>query len=158
MSFLPEGLSIGDDKDIVETVTICQAEDDGPAFELDIKVLPIKEYRKIFRRLNTADNATARQQQTMQDKVDKDYLAKVVSAGRGLTVANWEFVVNDSKGLSGDDIDKWREQKKEIEVTPNVIFYIYRNSWPQNFGNKIFDVVQGNYDDALEDEEDLKND
>lgn len=158
MSFLPEGLSVGESKDVVETITICQADDAGPVFELDVKVLPIKEYRKIFRKLGNADNANPRAQQTLQDKVDKDYIAKVIKGGRGLTVANWEETVCDGKGLEGDDIDEWRKTNREIEVTTDVVFYLYRNSWPQNFGNKIFETVQGGFQEAEEDEDDLKND
>ena len=157
MGFLPEDLELAAANVDTIPVTICQAEDDGPAFVVDIKQLPVKEYRKIFQKQQAQASGGFRASKNAADKSDKEYLEKVCAGGSGLTVANWEFIVKDGRGLTGDNIAVWRKEKKEIPVNQDVLFYLYRNTWPDDFGNKIFEVVQGNAAELEEDEDDLKN-
>lgn len=160
MSFLPEGLVLEEDSDnIVETV-IVQTDESQPAFKVNVRVLPIKEYRQVFAKLQRQDSGSFRQTNALQDKVDRDYLKRVISSWSGLTVDNWNAIVRDGKHLKVDAVtaEKAKRDGKPIMVdyTEDVAFYLYRNTWPQDFGNKIFDIVQAGAAEQEEEEEQLK--
>lgn len=154
MGFLPEGLELERSDEELVPVNICQADDDGPSFVVQVRMLPIKEYRKVFRRLQQ-DQGGFRQNNSQQDKVDRDYLDKVVVGWDGLTIANWNALVRDGKKITGDNVDEFEKKKAEIPHSSDAAFYVYRNSWPQDFGNKVFEVVQQGAEEEYEEEEDL---
>lgn len=151
-TFLDEGFELEQLEDDVVDVPIIQAEESGPTFTVKVRILPIKEYRKVFAKLNQTGGGF-RQSKAAQDKVDKDYLEKVVKGWSGLSVDNWNAICRDGnvlkapEGVSSEDA--------VVKFSLDAAFYLYRNTWPQDFGNKIFDVVQEGAQ-ALEDkEEDL---
>lgn len=149
-NFLPEGFEFEDIEMEPIPVPIITADDDGPTFTVLVNALPIKEYRSIFSRITRQDTTGgARQTQANQDRTDRDYLVKVVAGWTGLTIANWNALVRDKRVLKGP-------KNGEISHTDELSFYIYRNTWPQDYGNKIFEVVQAGAAAAEETEEALK--
>ena len=149
--FLGEGLELVESDDRIEEVVIHQEDDAGPAFKVSVRILPIKEYRSVFAKLNNQNTTGgARQSQAAQDKVDRDYLTRVVKGWSGLTLDNWEAIVRDGKKITGAKADEMRKKNYEIPHSDDLSFYLYRNTWPQDYGNKVFDVVQAG---ATEDEE-----
>jgi hypothetical protein len=154
--FLIEGLELVDNEEEVVPTTIVQSEDDGPAFVVDVRIMPIKEYRKVFSKLNREQTGGFRANNSAQDKMDKDYLDRVIVSWKGLTIANWESIVRDGKKFEGPNVEKLRKSKAEIPHSPENAFYLYRNTWPQDFGNKIFDVVQAGAEAQEAEEEELK--
>ena len=143
MSFLPEGLELEELSEDIVDVYVCQADDAGPAFKLKVRILPIKEYRSVFAKLQGQDTTGGfRKGQANQDKVDRDYIKRVVKGWEGLTVKNWNDLVRDGKKLSGSKLTQFERTNAQIEFSEEAAFYLYRNTWPQDFGNKIFDVLQ----------------
>lgn len=160
MSFLPEGLTLEESTDNVVETLIVQTDESQPAFKVNVRILPIKEYRQVFAKLQRQDTGGFRQNNAVQDKVDRDYLKRVISGWSGLTVDNWNAIVRDGKTLKVDPATaaKAKADGKSvvIEYSDDVAFYLYRNTWPQDFGNKIFDVVQAGAAEQEEEEETLK--
>lgn len=154
--FIGEGLELVDSDDKLEDVVICQADDAGPAFKVKVRILPIKEYRTVFNKLNNVSGGGARQTQAAQDKVDRDYLQRVVKGWSGLTLDNWEMIVRDGRKIAGPKAEELRKKGHEIDHTDEVSFYLYRNTWPQDYGNKIFEVVQAGAAEQEEEEAALK--
>lgn len=149
--FLPDGLELEDKGSETVPIGICQAEDDGPEFKIQVKVLPIKEYRKIYKRLQS-DDGGFRSNNSAQDKADRDYIDKVIAGWSGLTVANWNRIVRDGKTLGGAKVAEMAAKKAEIKFSAEAAFYLHRNTWPQDFGNKVFKAVQEGAEAAEEDE------
>ncbi len=160
MSFLPEGLTLEESTDNVVETLIVQTDESQPAFKVNVRILPIKEYRQVFAKLQRQDTGGFRQNNAVQDKVDRDYLKRVISGWSGLTVDNWNAIVRDGKTLKVDPATaakaKTDGKSVTIEYSDDVAFYLYRNTWPQDFGNKIFDVVQAGAAEQEEEEETLK--
>lgn len=156
MSFLPDGLELEDIDDNLVDVYVCQADESGPKFSLKVRVLPIKEYRAVFAKLNQSEGGGFRKNQSNQDKVDRDYLKRVVKGWSGLTVSNWNEIVRDGRKLGGEKMEEYAKQHTEIDFSDDACFYLYRNTWPQDFGNKIFDVLQAGAAEEEEYEEELK--
>tara|TARA_Y100000385_G_scaffold161498_1_gene167484 strand:- start:499 stop:975 length:477 start_codon:yes stop_codon:yes gene_type:complete len=156
MSFLPDGLELEENDDNLVDVYVCQADEAGPKFNLKVRILPIKEYRSVFAKLNQTEGGGFRKNQNNQDKVDRDYLRRVVKGWEGLTVSNWNEIVRDGRKLGGDKLSTFEKNQTEIEFSEDACFYIYRNTWPQDFGNKIFDILQAGAAEEEEYEEDLK--
>lgn len=152
-AFLPEGYALESADDKVIPVTICQGTDEDPPFVVDVRVLPIKEYRSVFAKLQRSQDGGFRQTKDAQDKVDRDYLDRVVKGWKGLTAGNWNYLVRDGKKLITENSVV---AKKEIGHSTDAAFYMYRNTWPQDFGNKIFEAVQAGAAEQEEEEEDLK--
>lgn len=157
MSFLPDGLELEEASDVVESVPIVQADEAGPVFTVQVKILPLKEYRAIFNKLNTANVGGTRQSQQLQDKVDRDYLTRVIAGWSGLTLDNWEAIVRDGKKFTGPKADKMRKDNEELSFTTERAFYLYRNTWPQVFGNPIFDKLQEGATQAEAEESNVKS-
>lgn len=154
-AFLPEGYALEDDDNKIIPVTICQGTDEDPPFVVDVRVLPIKEYRAVFAKLQKSQDGGFRQAKDAQDKVDRDYLNKVVRGWNGLTPGNWNYLVRDGKKLVVDS-SLTGNVKKEIAFSAEAVFYLYRNTWPQDFGNKVFEAVQAGAAEQEEEEESLK--
>ena len=148
--FLPEGVTFEEipTEDQLIPTNICQADDAGPAFSVNVRILPIKEYRAVFNKIK--DNTGGfRQSNSANDKVDRDYLKRVIKGWSGLTLDNWNLIVRDGKKLSGP-------KNAEIQYSEDAAFYLYRNTWPQDFGNKIFEVVQAGAEEQEVEEEEVK--
>lgn len=160
MSFLPEGLVLEEDADNTVDTLIIQVDESEPAFNIKVRTLPIKEYRQVFAKLNRQEGGSFRQTNALQDKVDRDYLKRVIAGWSGLTVDNWNAIVRDGKKLKVDPVlaakAKADGKPVTIDYSDDVAFYLYRNTWPQDFGNKIFDVVQAGAAEQEEEEERLK--
>ena len=154
--FLPEGLELEEDDSNLVDCKIHQEEDDGPIFTVKVRILPVREYRKIFAKLQGRDTGGFRSNNAAQDKVDRDYLEKVVKGWSGLTVANWNSLVRDGKKIGGEKAAAFEKKKEEIPFSQEACFYLYRNTWPQDFGNKVFDLLQDGAAEEEEYEEDLK--
>jgi hypothetical protein len=150
VDFLPSGFELEDASDKTIDCFVCQVDDLSPPFTLQIKIIPIKEYRKIFEKLNKQDTGGFRKSNSLNDKVDRDYLRRVVSGWSGLSTENWNSLVKDGRVLKGP-------KNGTIEYSEDACFYIYRNSWPDDFSNKIFDVLKSGAEEQEEEEEKLKN-
>ena len=151
-TFLEEGFELEELEDDKVDVPIVQAEDDGPTFTAKVRLLPIKEYRKVFAKLNQQGGGF-RQNKAAQDKVDKDYLERVVKGWEGLTVDNWNAICRDGNVLKAPEGVK--PEDAVVKFSQEALFYLYRNTWPQDFGNKVFDVVQEGAAALEAEEEDL---
>lgn len=154
--FLPEGLELEEDESNIVDCKIHQEEEDGPIFTVKVRILPVREYRKIFSKLQGKDGGGFRSTNAAQDKVDRDYLEKVIKGWRGLTIANWNALVRDGKKIGGENASSFAKKKEEIPFSQEACFYLYRNTWPQDFGNKVFDLLQDGAAEEEEYEEDLK--
>ena len=154
--FLPEGLELEEDEGNLVDCKIHQEEDDGPIFTVQVRILPVREYRKIFAKLQGRDTGGFRSTNAAQDKVDRDYLEKVIRSWSGLTVANWNSLVRDGKRIGGSKAESFTKRKEEIPYSKEACFFLYRNTWPQDFGNKVFDLLQEGAAEEEEYEEDLK--
>lgn len=154
--FLGEGLELVESEDRIEEVVIHQEDDAGPAFKVLVRILPIKEYRSVFAKLNNTSTGGARQSQAAQDKVDRDYLTRVVKGWSGLTIANWEAIVRDGKKITGVKADQMRKSNYEIPHSDDLSFYLYRNTWPADYGNKVFDTVQAGANEQEQEEAEAK--
>jgi hypothetical protein len=155
-AFLPEGFALEEADDKILPVTICQGTDEDPPFTVEVRVLPIKEYRAVYNKLNRGtEGGGFRQNKDAQDKVDRDYLNRVVKGWSGLTAGNWNYLVRDGKKLVINASDS-KTVKSQIVYSQDAAFYLYRNTWPQDFGNKIFETVQAGALEQEEEEEELK--
>ena len=158
--FLPDGLDFADIAEDTVPTTIVQAEDDGPAFVVNVRVLPIKEYRNIFAKITRGQEGGFRQNQAAQDRVDREYLNKVITSWSGLTPANWNAIVRDGRkvAISAETLAKSKAEKKAIviEYSEDAAFYLYRNCWPASFGNRVFDVEQEGAEAAEKEEAEVK--
>jgi hypothetical protein len=140
----------------VEDVKVDLIQDDpsGPVWRVTVRPLSIKEYRKIFSKGQRTDGGGGfRQQSAQQDRVDKEYLGKVVIDWEGCTCANWNALLKDGKKL----VPPAGKENAEIAFTDDLMFYVYRNTWPADVADPIFNAVKNGVEEQEAEEERTKN-
>lgn len=136
VSFLPTGFSIEDADEKVLDCHIVQDDPLGPAFVCKIRQMPVKEYRKVFEKLNQNQNAGGFRRNTAQnDKVDREYLKRAIVDWSGLTIDNWNAICRDGKKLTGP-------KGGEIAYSEDAAFYLYRNTFPSDFGDPVWETLK----------------
>jgi len=136
VSFLPKGFELEEVDDPVIECPIIQVDELGPVFVVFVKQMPVKRYKKIFEKLsNQPTSGGFRKNKSLDDKVDRDYLREVISGWRGLTVDNFNGFVKSGMVLKGP-------KEGEIEYSEDAAFFCYRNSFPSEFGDKLWDTLK----------------
>lgn len=149
VSFLPSGFKIEDADEKVLDCHIVQADPLGPSFVCQIRQMPVKEYRKVFEKLNANQSSGGfRNKSAQNDKVDRDYLKRAVVSWSGLTTDNWNAICRDGKKLVGP-------KDGVIEYSEDAAFYLYRNTFPSDFGDPIWETLKNGAEEQ-EDKEDDK--
>lgn len=143
-------------------VPICQEEGE-PQFIVKVRNLPVRRYQAIFAKLSRFQGAGFRKQQQESSKVDREYLEEVIEGWEGCTPKNWTFVCRDGKALriedevTGKDVTAERTaQHWPIPFDIDMMIHLYQNSWPDSFGNLIFQAVKGEIDKAEAEEQKAK--
>ncbi len=153
MSIFPEGSKHVDREDGPVPVDLIQADSAGPTWRVHVETLPIKDYRRIFSKGKPEGGGGFRQNNATQDRTDKEYLTKVIGGWEGCTFTNWNALIKDGKTLEPPTGGKFSD---EIEFTQDLMFYLYRNSWPVDVADPIFDAVKNGVDKQEEAEAEVK--
>jgi hypothetical protein len=144
VSFLPKEFTFEDAEDKVIDCQIVQADPLGPAFVVKVRQMQVAEYRKVFEKLNKGNQTGGfRSNKTLNDKVDRDYLKRAIVDWSGLTPDNFNAICRSGKKLVGP-------KDGEIQYSEDVAFYLYRNTFPSDFGDPIWETLKNG---AEEDEE-----
>ena len=147
VSFLPSGFTIEQAEDKVLDCHIVQADPLGPAFVCKIRQMPVKEYRKVFEKLNANQSGGGFRNKTAQnDKVDRDYLKRAIIDWTGLTVENWNAICRDGNVLNGP-------KEGLIQYSEDAAFYLYRNTFPSDFGDPIWETLKNGAEEQEQEEE-----
>lgn len=145
VSFLPKGFTLEDSDDKVLDCQIVQADPLGPPFIVKVRQMSVVEYRKVFDKLNKGNQTGGfRSNKALNDKVDRDYLKRAVVGISGLTVDNWNSIVRDGHKLKAVD------KNAEIEYSEDLIFYLYRNTFPSDFGDPIWETLKNGAEEQEE--------
>lgn len=149
ISFLPKGVSVEENKKVLDC-HICQADPLGPAFVVKVNQIPVKLYRKIFDKLNKGNQGGGfRTNQAQNDRVDKEYLKVSIDSWSGLTLKNWNSIIRDGNMLTGPE-------DAEIECSEEAKFYLYRNTFPSDFGDPVWETLKSGAEEQEEDDKDSK--
>lgn len=149
-SFLPTGYELEEVEDKIVDCPIIQADDLGPTFTVKVRLMPVKEYRKVFEKLNQQSNTGGfRKSNTLNDKVDKDYLKRAVVDWSGLSCDNWNAICRDGRVLKGP-------KGGTIEHSEEACFHLYRNTFPSDFGDKVWEILKNGAEEQEEEESQLK--
>lgn len=148
VSFLPKGFNIEEDDTKPLNCQIIQADPLGPAFVVHVRKMPVVEYRKVFDKLNKGNQTGGfRSNKALNDKVDRDYLKRAVVGISGLTVDNYNAIVRDGNKLV---LEKGIDKNTEIQYSEDLIFYLYRNSFPSDFGDMIWETLKNGAEEQEE--------
>jgi len=152
MSLLPEGLQLVKEELEPIPVRICQAESSGPWFVVRVNPIPVDKFKRLLAKSSPPSNVRpgSKAAQDHASKFERMYCKAVVRDWEGLTVDNFESLLAGEEVLTGDSMDEWRQEGREIPFSLDLCVYLYQNSWAEKFSNPIFTAVQ---DRAAEDEE-----
>lgn len=149
--FLPSGFGLDDvDNEATEDCFIVQADDLGPSFVCELRPITLKEYRKIFDKMNPQQQTGGfRKNTSLSKKVDREYLTRILGGWRGLSVKNWNSIVKDGKVLTGPP-------EGVIEFSVDAAMYIYENAWPDSFSNILWNHVKEGAEEQEVEQEKVK--
>lgn len=158
MALLPVGLSLVRTEREPLAIRICQAESAGPAFFVSVARLSIERFRKLAGKMTLPQgirvgSKAAREHQQSWEEL---YCRTVILGWTGLTLQNFESLLAGEDAVGGIDVNEWKKANRELPFSQDLALYIYRNTWADRFGDRIFTALRDGADQDVE-EEDEKN-
>lgn len=148
MDILPSGLNFVEQNAEPLPVQICKASPDGPWFTVFVNRLSVARFRDLVSKNNAPAGIRAGSKAAKEyaAKFEEAYVKAVVADWEGLTIDNFEFLLPDRK-IGGDAADKFREEGNEMAFTVNLGALIYRETWSDQFGDKLFAALKEGVDE-----------
>jgi len=163
MSFLPEGLSLVDKEREPIPVQITRADPSGPPFIVYVNPLSVGEFKDISKQLQRSSPKGFRPGSKAADKWEMEfaerYCKRVVVDWSGLTGPNFDDINAGSLTIGeGEAKQAFYAAGGQIEHSLEAAIYLHTNTWPETYGDKIFEALQKGAEDQEADEAARKND
>ena len=142
--FLPKGLKYGKVERPPRWIYICQANTEGPEFEVQIAYMGAKAYQSIFRPVAQARIRGEREGDMAMQRATRDFLDKLVLDWRGFTVFNHNDIVRSESALMCSDetdpeaVEAWNDfvkNQRELPFDRDFLLSVYQNSPADRFQN-----------------------
>lgn len=148
MDILPSGLSFVESSSEPLPVQICKASPDGPWFTVHVNRLSVGRFRDLVSKNNAPSGIRtgSKAAKEYQSKFEEAYCKAVIADWEGLTIANFEFLLPDRK-IGGDTAEDFRSNDKELEFTVPLAALVYRETWSDQFGDKLFAALKEGVDE-----------
>lgn len=148
MEILPSGLSFVEKTSEPIPVQICKASPDGPWFTVYVNRLSVGRFRDLVSKNNAPSGirSGSKAAKEYQAKFEEAYCKAVIADWDGLTINNFEFLLPDRK-IGGEAAEDFRREGKEMAFSVDLAAMLYRETWSDQFGDRIFAVLKEGVDE-----------